>query len=142
MGFATIFNIQRRLLWVVAIGGIIAVCTRNFVNFELGYGPVIGSFMGSFVVSLLAVKAVHWFHVPNHVLMYRSLLAFINMHGVIGEVTNAFSNGINSALIILCISLGVAVPNIFARRYIAKDRQKFLQKELEERKARGKFIEW
>lgn len=104
MGFATIFNIQRRLLWVVAIGGIIAVCTRNFVNFELGYGPVIGSFMGSFVVSLLAVKAVHWFHVPNHVLtipsvipmvpgvlMYRSLLAFINMHGVIGEVTNAFS---------------------------------------------------
>ena len=66
MGFATIFNIQRRLLWVVAIGGIIAVCTRNFVNFELGYGPVIGSFMGSFVVSLLAVKAVHWFHVPHH----------------------------------------------------------------------------
>ena len=40
------------------------------------------------------------------------------------------------------LSLGVAVPNIFARRYIAKDRQKFLQKELEERKARGKFIEW
>ena len=35
----------------MAVGGIIAVCTRNFVNFELGYGPVIGSFMGSFVVS-------------------------------------------------------------------------------------------
>ena len=41
MGFATIFNVQRRLLWVVAVGGIIAVCTRNFVNFELGYGPVL-----------------------------------------------------------------------------------------------------
>ena len=38
MGFSMIFNIQRRLLWVVALGGIIAVCTRNFVNFELGYG--------------------------------------------------------------------------------------------------------
>ena len=36
MGFSMIFNIQRRLLWVVALGGIIAVCTRNFVNFELG----------------------------------------------------------------------------------------------------------
>lgn len=119
MGFATIFNVQRRLLWVVAVGGIIAVCTRNFVNFELGYGPVIGSFMGSFVVSLIAVKAVHWFHVPNHVLtipsvipmvpgvlMYRSLLALINMRGVVGEVTLAFSNGINSALIIFCIALG------------------------------------
>ncbi len=155
MGFSMIFNIQRRLLWVVALGGMIAVCTRNFVNFELGYGPVIGSFMGSFVVSLIAVKAVHWFHVPNHVLtipsvipmipgvlMYRSLLAFINMHGVIGEVTHAFSNGINSALIILCISLGVAVPNIFARRYIAKDRRKLLEEELEKRRQRGKFIEW
>lgn len=139
----------------VALGGIIAVCTRNFVNFELGFGPVIGSFMGSFVVSLIAVKAVHWFDVPNHVLtipsvipmipgvlMYRSLLAFINLHGVIGEVTNAFSNGINSALIILCISLGVAVPNIFARRYIAKDRQRYLQDELEKRRQRGKFLEW
>ncbi len=155
VGFSMIFNIQRRLLWVVALGGIIAVCIRNFVNFELGYGPVIGSFMGSFVVSLIAVKAVHWFHVPNHVLtipsvipmipgvlMYRSLLGFINLHGVIGEVTNAFSNGINSALIILCISLGVAVPNIFARRYIAKDRQRYLQEELEKRRQRGKFIEW
>lgn len=155
MGFSMIFNIQKRLLWVVALGGILAVCTRNFVNFELGYGPVIGSFMGSFVVSLLAVKAVHWFNVPNHVLtipsvipmipgvlMYRSLLAFINMHGVVGEVTFAFANGINSWLIILCISLGVAVPNIFARRYIAKDRQRYLKEELEKRRQRGKFIEW
>ena len=111
--------------------------------------------MGSFVVSLLAVKAVHWFHVPNHVLtipsvipmipgvlMYRSLLALINMQGVVGEVTNAFSNGITSALIIVCISLGVAIPNIFARRYLAKDRQKFLEEELAKRRARGKFIEW
>ena len=155
MGFSMIFNIQKRLLWVVALGGILAVCTRNFVNFELGYGPVIGSFMGSFVVSLLAVKAVHWFNVPNHVLtipsvipmipgvlMYRSLLAFINMHGVVGEVTFAFANGINSWLIILCISLGVAVPNIFARRYIAKNRQRQLREELEKRRQRGKFIEW
>lgn len=155
VGFSMIFNIQRRLLWVVAVGGILAVCTRNFVNFELGYGPVIGSFMGSFVVSLVAVKAVYWFDVPNHVLtipsvipmipgvlMYRSLMAFINLHGVVGEVTNAFYNGITSALIILCISLGVAVPNIFARRYIAKDRQLRLQQELEKRRQRGKFIEW
>ena len=121
----------------------------------ISYFPVIGSFMGSFVVSLIAVKAVHWFDVPNHVLtipsvipmipgvlMYRSLFAFINLHGVIGEVTNAFANGINSALIILCISLGVAVPNIFARRYIAKDRQRYLEEELEKRRQRGKFIEW
>ena len=155
MGFSMIFNIPRRLLWVVALGGIISVCTRNFVNFDLGYGVVVGSFMGALVVSLVAVKAVHWFHVPNHVLtipsvipmipgvlMYRALFGLINMQGVVGEVTRLMFNGINSALIILCIALGVAVPNIFARRYIAKDRQKFLEKILEERRQRGKFLEW
>lgn len=155
MGFSMIFNIQRRLLWVVAIGGMIAVCTRNFVNFELGMGPVIGSFAGSMLVSIIAVKAVHWFHVPNHVitipsvipmipgvLMYRALFALINMHGVVGEVTVAVSNGLNASLIIFCIALGVAVPNIFARRYIAKDRQRFLHGELKKRRERGKFIEW
>ena len=155
MGFSMIFNIQRRLLWVVAVGGMIAVCTRNFVNFELGMGPVIGSFAGSMLVSIIAVKAVHWFHVPNHVitipsvipmipgvLMYRALFALINMHGVVGEVTVAVSNGLNASLIIFCIALGVAVPNIFARRYIAKDRQRFLHGELKKRRERGKFIEW
>lgn len=155
MGFSMIFNIQRRLLWVVAVGGMLAVCTRNFVNFELGFGPVVGSFMGAMVVSLVAVKAVHWFHVPNHVLtipsvipmipgvlMYRSLFGLINMTGVVGEVTAVVYNGINASLIILCIALGVAVPNIFARRYIAKDRQRFLAGELRKRRERGKFIEW
>ena len=155
MGFSMIFNIQRRLLWVVALGGVIAVCIRNFVNFDLGLGPVMGSFVGSVTVSLIAVKAVHWFHVPNHVLtipsvipmipgvlMYRALFALINMHGVVGEVTIAVYNGINASLIILCIALGVAVPNIFARRYIAKDRQRFLQEELQKRRERGKFVEW
>ena len=70
MGFSMIFNIQRRLLWVVAIGGILAVCTRNFVNLGpstdnigLDMGLVIGSFAGSVLVSLIAIKAVHWFHV-------------------------------------------------------------------------------
>ena len=32
MGFSTIFSIPRRLLPAVAVGGIIAVCFRNFVN--------------------------------------------------------------------------------------------------------------
>lgn len=155
MGFSMIFNIPHRLLWVVAVGGALSVCTRNFVNFELGYGIVVGSFMGALVVSLIAVKAVHWFHVPNHVLtipsvipmipgvlMYRAMFGLINMQGTTDEVAKLMFNGINSALIILCIALGVAVPNIFARRYIAKDRRKFLDKILDERRARGKFLEW
>ena len=155
VGFSIIFNTSKKLLWFIALGGALAVCTRNFVNYELGYGPVVGSFMGGFIVSLIGVKAIHWFNVPGHVLtipmvipmipgvlIYRCLLAFITMKGVIGEVTNATYNGISAALIIMCISVGVAIPNIFARRYLDKRRRLKLQQQLEERKARGKFIEW
>ena len=74
--------------------------------------------------------------------MYRSLFGLINMTGVVGEVTAVVFNGINASLIVICIALGVAVPNIFARRYIAKDRRKFLEEELQKRRERGKFIEW
>lgn len=39
----------------------------------------------------------------------------------------------------MCIALGVAIPNIFARRFIAADRQKLLKRLIEERRQRGRF---
>ena len=38
------------------------------------------------------------------------------MHGVVGEVTVAMNYAIQASLIILCIALGVAIPNVFFRR--------------------------
>lgn len=161
MGFSMIFNIPRRLLWVVAIGGIIAVCTRNFVNLGpsndnvgLDMGLAIGSLAGSALASLIAVKAVHWVHAPNHVisipsvipmvpgvLMYRALVGLIEMNGVVGELTNAMKFGMASGITIMCIALGVAIPNVFARRWVAKDRQRKLNELIEERRKRGHFID-
>ena len=161
MGFSMIFNIPRRLLWVVAIGGIIAVCTRNFVNLGpsnnnigLDMGLAIGSLAGSALASVIAVKAVHWVHAPNHVLsipsvipmvpgvlMYRALVGLIEMNGVVGELTNAMKFGMASAITIMCIALGVAVPNVFARHWVAKDRQRKLKQLIEERKKRGYFVD-
>lgn len=161
MGFSMIFNIPRRLLWVVAIGGIIAVCTRNFVNLGpsndnigLDMGLAIGSLAGSALASLIAVKAVHLVHAPNHVLsipsvipmvpgvlMYRALVGLIEMNGVVGELTNAMKFGMASAITIMCIALGVAIPNVFARRWVAKDRQRKLNQLIEERRKRGHFID-
>lgn len=161
MGFSMIFNIPRRLLWVVAIGGVIAVCTRNFVNLGpsnnnigLDMGLAIGSLAGSALVSLVAVKVVHWVHAPNHVLsipsvipmvpgvlMYRALVGLIEMNGVVGELTNAMKFGMASAITIMCIALGVAVPNVFARHWLAKDRQRKLKQMIEDRKKRGYFVD-
>ena len=63
MGFSTIFSIPRRLLPVVAVGGIIAVCFRNFVNLGpsngnigLDMGLSIGSLAGSALISIIVIK--------------------------------------------------------------------------------------
>lgn len=155
MGFSMIFNVPRRVLWAIALGGVISVCTRNFVNFDLHCGPVIGSFMGSMMVSLIGIKAVHWFHVPNHiltipsvipmipgVLLYRFFLGLIGVSKGSIDIISTLTNGVNAVLIILVISIGVAIPNIFARRYIARDRRLRLERMLEQRRERGIFLEW
>ena len=161
MGFSMIFNIPRRLLPVVAVGGIIAVCTRNFCNLGpsnnnigLDLGLIIGSLIGSSLISIICIKAVHIFHVPHHVisipsvipmvpgvLMYRALFGLIEMQGVVGELTEAFSNGVKASLTILCIAIGVAIPNIFARQWIAPNRRRKLENLIAERKKKGKFVE-
>lgn len=161
MGFSMIFNIPRRLLPVVAVGGIIAVCTRNFVNLGpsngnvgLDQGLIVGSFTGSALISIICTKAMHWFHTPHHclsissvipmipgVLMYRALFGFIDLHGVVGELTDATSNAMNASLCILFISVGVAIPNIFVRRMITPARNKrLLDMCVERRKRHGEMV--
>ena len=156
MGFATIFNAPKRIMPVLAIMGICAVCIRNFVNLGpsngnvgLDQGIIIGSFVGSCVASLIATQSQHWHHVPHQVIaipavipmipgvmMYRALFGFIQMDGVIGELTVAFNWAIKASLVILFIALGVAIPNIFVRRLIQPKRKMKLLKLVEERHRR------
>ena len=88
-------------------------------------GLSIGSLAGSALISIIVIKARHWFHTPHQcitipsvipmvpgVLMYRALFAFIDMHGVVGEVTVGMNNAIKASLAIICIALGVAIPNV------------------------------
>nr|WP_311150797.1 threonine/serine exporter family protein [uncultured Prevotella sp.] len=161
MGFATIYNIPYRLMPWIAVGGIICVCTRNFVfldpstgNAGLGLGIVVGSLCGSALISIINIKAVHIFHTPHQcitipavipivpgVLMYRALYGFMGMQGVVGEVTHAMSFAINGSLVLVCIALGVAIPNIFAKKWIAPHRKAKLQRMIDERRQRGEFVD-
>jgi putative membrane protein len=161
MGFATIYNIPYRLMPWIAVGGIICVCTRNFVfldpstgNAGLGLGIVVGSLCGSALISIINIKAVHLLHTPHQcitipavipivpgVLMYRALYGFMGMQGVVGEVTHAMSFAINGSLVLVCIALGVAIPNIFAKKWIAPHRKAKLQRMIDERRQRGKFVD-
>lgn len=166
MGFSMIFNIPKRLLPVVAIGGIIAVCTRNLVSlqpdmycsFSLGQGGIIGSLAGSALVSIICIKAVHVFHTPHQViaissvipmvpgvLMYRCLFSLFTIPGTSGEQMSNFVtagvNGLNASLIIGAIALGVAVPNILARRLVNASKRRAFEAQIKEQRERGGFID-
>ena len=67
------------------------------------------------------------------VLMYRALFAFIEMSGVVGEVTVAMNNLIKASLVIFGIALGVTLPHIFVRGLLDSKQKKRLFKALAER---------
>lgn len=74
--------------------------------------------------------------------MYRALFAFINMHGIVGELTVGMNNAIRASLAIICIALGVAIPNIFFRRFVEGNRKRMLLALLMARKKRnGEFVD-
>lgn len=166
MGFSMIFNIPTRLLPVVAIGGIIAVCTRNLVSlhpdmycsFSLGQGGIIGSLVGSTLISIICVKAAHVFHTPHQViaissvipmvpgvLMYRCLYSLIMVSGTADEQMSNFVcsgvNGLNASLIIGAIAIGVAVPNIISRKSINASKRRAFERQIKEQRERGEFID-
>ena len=138
---------------VLAHGFYSALLLRFIVG--LGMGLSIGSLAGSALISVIVIKARHWFHTPHQcitipsvipmvpgVLMYRALFAFIDMHGVVGEVTVGMNNLIKASLAIICIALGVAIPNVFFRRFIADNRKRKLLNMLVERKKKnGEFVD-
>lgn len=166
MGFSMIFNIPKRLLPVVAIGGIIAICTRNlvslkpdmFCSFSLGEGGILGSLAGSTLVSVICIKAVHVFHTPHQVLaissvipmvpgvlMYRALFSLFTVPITEGDLVNNFIaagvNGLNASLMIAAIALGVAVPNILARKKVNAAKRRAFDAQIREQRKRGEFID-
>jgi uncharacterized membrane protein YjjP (DUF1212 family) len=149
MGFSIIFNIPKRLLPVVAVGGIITVLLRNITVLELGWSQAAGSFFGAAVVGVIALQAIHWFHTPNiimtipsaipmipGVLLYRLLFALINIESITSETLLAgIRSGVSAVIIIIAIAVGVAIPNIFIHRYIQQRKYSAEQRLLAQRYA-------
>ena len=147
--FAIFFNVPKRLLIAAALGGAICVCTRNFFTFELGMSSAVGTLAGATLVSVLAVKAIHWLHAPSlvlvvpaviplvpGVLIYYTLFAIINIQQLsVEDLLEAIQFGVSALLIILAIAIGAAAPAIFANRSLSrmsKDKQEKLLNEIYE----------
>ena len=146
IGFSILFNLPPRLLIATAIGGIIAVCSRNYCIFELHQSAVAGTFIGATFVSIIGVYAVHWLHAPTQVLtvpsvipmvpgvlIYRLLFAIINVRDLsTNELLRAIQSGVDAALIILGIAIGVAMPSIFAHRAFERRKREEQERLLKE----------
>ena len=109
--------------------------------------------VGSSLVSIIATRLVQPTRSPNHVLtipsvipmvpgilMYRGIFGFIQMGTAVEELMRSLDFLISAGLIVLCISIGVAIPNIFARRWVATTRKRELQKLIADRRERGRFV--
>ena len=142
IGFSVIFNVPRRLVPVTALGAILSVCLRNFFNLELGSGPIAGSFIGAAAVSLMTLITSRRFNVPTHVLsipsviplvpgvlLYRVLFSIINIKQLTaGALMLSIQTGVEAVLIIISIAVGVAIPNLFARHYIDRQKRRRMEK--------------
>lgn len=153
MGFGMIFNVPRRTLPVVALLGVMGMFVRNFTAFSWSQGVVLGSLLGASLISLLAIRLVTPTRSPNHVLsipsvipmspgilIYKGIMGFLHMNNEMEDFFYAWDFLVSAALILLCLSVGVAIPNIFARRWVASARKRELRRLIEERRRRGHVL--
>ena len=137
MGFSVIFNLPRRLMLAAGVGGAISICIRNFLM-SIGMSQIAASFFAATIISLIALKAIHWFHTPTHVLtvpsvipmipgvlLYRVLFSIIHIHNLtIVEFLSTLQSGVDAIMIILGISIGASIPNILGNKFIDQQKQK------------------
>ena len=149
-GFSTMFDVPPKILWVVGVGGVICVCTRTLAMDFLGVGQPIGTLLGAMTVSIISLKAIHWFHVPSHVIMIPSLIPLvpgifltrllfniIDIDSLSGAgLLVTIQSGVNATLTIMAIAVGAAIPNAFAQKYIKRYNSRRLSKALSDRKYR------
>ncbi len=149
MGFSIIFNIPKRLLPVVAIGGAISVFIRNSLIVFAGFSPVGASFFAAAVISVIAMRAAKQFRtaplvlaIPSvipmipGVLLYRFLFGILTINSLNADnFMFVLRSGITGVLIIVCLAVGVSIPHILASGYLDRAKERRLQHLLNRRDA-------
>lgn len=139
LGFAILFNVPQRTLWVIfllgALGGALKVLTIKF-----GGGIILGSFFGAMLVGFLSIYAAHFRHAPPFVFAipavipmvpgafaYRMMLGIIKLTGDVDPQTfmtlmdETVDNGLKALFVLMALSLGVSAPMLLFRRESAKE---------------------
>ncbi|WP_163712199.1 threonine/serine exporter family protein [Mangrovibacterium lignilyticum] len=138
VGFAVLFNVPVRTLWVIFVLGALGGSLK-FVTMKLGGGIILGSFFGAMLVGFLSIYAAHFRHAPPFVFAipavipmvpgafaYRMMLGIIHLtgdvdHALYGQLLDeTLNNGLKALFVLMALSLGVSAPMLLTRRESAK----------------------
>lgn len=146
-GYATIFNLPKRLLPVVALGAVIAVDARNIAVILFDCNLVAGSFLGAALLGIAAQKATHWFHTPGTVLtipsviplmpgvlLYRLLFSVLNITTIDAQtLLLGIRSGVEAGTVVIAMAVGVTIPIIFFRPRLEKYQRQHMEELLLQR---------
>ena len=141
LGLSIMFNLPKKLLPVVAIGGMLAVDLRNILVVQYGCSMIFGTFIGAMVVGIVGQIINHYIHTPNSlitipsviplvpgVLLYRTLYAILNINTMEPNILfESMRNGIEAGIIVLSITIGITIPMIFFRPYIENSQRREIE---------------
>jgi uncharacterized membrane protein YjjB (DUF3815 family) len=139
VGFAILFNVPVRTLWIIFVLGALGGITKTLIlHFDISV--ILASFAGASVIGMLSVFASHSkqapamvFAIPAVIPMvpgvfsYKMMIGLIQLAGntttvefssILNETVN---NGLKALFILLTLALGVGLPLLLTRKDSTKD---------------------
>jgi len=139
LGFAILFNVPQRTLFMIWLLGALGGTTKLLILFA-GGNIILASLAGAILVGILSIQAAHSKHAPPLVFSipavipmvpgafaYRMMLGLIKLAGNTGTesysdvLNSAVSNGLKTLFILLSLAAGVAIPMLITRKESAKE---------------------
>ena len=156
-GFAILFNVPPRTLWVIFIMGALGG-TVKLICLKLGVNIILSSLMGALLIGFLSIRGAHLRHSPPFVFAipavipmvpgaftYRMMLGIIHLTGendhavFLQLLQETVDNGLKAFFVLSALSLGVSAPMLLSRNKSIKETKpnKFLNKLFDSKKASG-----
>ncbi|TDO04657.1 threonine/serine exporter family protein [Sunxiuqinia elliptica] len=139
VGFAILFNVPKRTLWVIFLMGALGGAAK-LLTLSLGGGIILGSFAGALLVGFLSIGAAHFKHSPPFVFAipavipmvpgafaYRMMLGIIRLTEQVDPnsfnqlLDDTVTNGLKAFFVLMALSVGVSAPMLLTRRESAKE---------------------
>ena len=128
-GYASLFRVPKRLIPLIALGGIIAVDSRNIILVQFGGSLPLATFIGACILGIIAQKANQWFKTPSTVftipsaitlmpgvLIYRFLFAMQNITTIDTDLLlTGLRSGVEAGTVVIAIAVAVTIPTILFR---------------------------